>query len=544
MLPDWLARAAESRPMQLALRCGSVRWSFAELDRHGTRLARQLATAGVKEGERVALLAANSPQFVACVHALTRLGAILVPLNVRLTKDELCWQLSDVHATTLLHDTTYATIAAEIGQALPTITRATLDDEAIGDELVISCLPEAELSLRTLIDLDATQAIMYTSGTTGYPKGAIITYGMQWWSATMSALNLGYQRDDCWLACLPFFHIGGLSLLMKSVIYGMSIVIHKKFDAVAINRSIVEDRVTMISVVAVMLQRMLAALDEEHHDGTIGRYPATLRCVLLGGGPAPLPLLEDCARRAIPVVQTYGLTEACSQAVTLAPEDALSKLGSAGRPLLSVQLQIMRDGLPVGPNEPGEIYVQGPTITQGYADKPEATAKALQNGWLATGDLGYLDAEGYLYVLDRRADLIISGGENVYPAEIESVLLSHPSVEEAGVCGMADAHWGQVPIGFVVLRAGSSVSEQVLKEYIAQRLARYKQLSTIHIVGQLPRNSSGKLLRRELPKLLPSALVHGIIIRPAIEVGRLDTLLSQQRGYLRTMVNAVIDGLD
>jgi O-succinylbenzoic acid--CoA ligase len=502
ILPDWLLRAAESRPTHLALRYGPVRWSFAELNQRVQRLARQLATMGVKSGDRVALLALNSPQFVVCVHALTRLGAILVPLNVRLTKDELCWQLSDVRAAMLLHDAAYASIAAEVGGVLPAITRATLDDEAATDELVISHLPESEVALRTLIDLDATQAIMYTSGTTGHPKGAIITYGMQWWSATASALNLGYQRDDCWLACLPFFHIGGLSLLMKSVIYGMSIVIHSKFDATAVNRSIVEDRVTMISVVAVMLQRMLVALDEEQQKDVPGRYPATLRCVLLGGGPAPLPLLEDCARRAIPVVQTYGLTEACSQAVTLAPEDALRKLGSAGRPLLPVQLQIRHDDQPAAPNEVGEIYLQGPTITPGYADRPEATAKALRDGWLATGDLGYLDSEGYLYVLDRRADLIISGGENVYPAEIESVLLAHPAVAEAGVCGMADSRWGQVPVGFVVLQADSSVDEQALKAYTAQRLARYKQPRAIHIVKQLPRNSSGKLLRRELPKLL------------------------------------------
>jgi O-succinylbenzoic acid--CoA ligase len=499
-LPDWLARSAENRPTQLALRSEQVRWSFAELEQRVTRMARQLATAGVKAGDRIALLAENGPLYVACIHALTRLGAILVPLNTRLTRDELCWQMRDVRATMLLHDMAFTSVAAEIGKVLPEVARAALD--GTNDEIVVSRLPEADMSLRTLIDLDATQAIIYTSGTTGNPKGAIITYGMQWWSAVASALNLGYQRDDCWLACLPLFHIGGLSILMKSVIYGMSIIVHKKFDAPAINRSIVEDRVTMISVVSVMLQRILAALDQEGHDGSAGRYPASLRCVLLGGGPAPLPLLEDCARRAIPVVQTYGLTEACSQAVTLAPEDVLRKLGSAGRPLLPVQLRIMRDHVPVGPGEPGEIFLQGPTITPGYADRSEATAKAFHDGWFATGDLGYLDAEGYLYVLDRRADLIISGGENVYPAEIESVLLSHPDVEEAGVCGQEDAQWGQVPIAFVRLYAGSTVSEQALLDYLSHHLAHYKRPRSIHRVQQLPRNSSGKLLRRELLKLL------------------------------------------
>jgi O-succinylbenzoic acid--CoA ligase len=498
-LPDWLARCAANRPAHLALRCGATRWSFAELDRQVTRLAYALAAAGVKPSNRVALLAGNGLEYVSCVHALTRLGAVLVPLNTRLTGAELCWQLRDVGANFLLHDTHYATSVDEITRELPELPHfliRTIDEDV---ETIVGTASSRPLSLRPLIDLNATQAIMYTSGTTGHPKGAIITYGMQWWSAAASALNLGYGRDDCWLACLPFFHIGGLSLLMKSVIYGMGIVIHATFDAVAVNRSIVEDKVTHISVVAVMLQRMLAALDAEQ---TGAHYPATLRCVLLGGGPAPQPLLEECSRRNIPVVQTYGLTEACSQAVTLAPEDVLRKLGSAGRPLLPVQLRIMREGIEVGPGEAGEIFLRGPTITPGYVDRLDAKTRTMQDGWFASGDLGYLDEEGYLYVLDRRADLIISGGENVYPAEIESVLLSHAAVEEVGVCGQADEQWGQVPVAFVHLRQGHMTTVKELMEYAAQHLARYKRPRAIYFVEQLPRNSSGKLLRRELPKLL------------------------------------------
>ncbi|MBV9019317.1 MAG: AMP-binding protein, partial [Ktedonobacteraceae bacterium] len=336
-LPDWLARCAENHPHHLALKYEQTTWSFAQLDRQVTRLARQLATAGIQEGSHVALLAANGPAYVTCVHALTRLGAILVPLNVRLTTEELCWQVGDVRATLLVCDQNYTTQASALCAALPGLPLATLAAESRQGETVLSELPEADVSLRTLIDLSATQAILYTSGTTGHPKGTIITYGMQWWNAIGSALNLGHRCDDCWLACLPFFHIGGLSILMRSVIYGISVIVHRKFDVLAVNRSIFEERVTIISVVAVMLQRMLTVLDA---DGKGARYPETLRCVLLGGGPAPLPLLEECARCALPVVQTYGLTEACSQAVTLAPEDALRKLGSAGRPLAPVQLRI------------------------------------------------------------------------------------------------------------------------------------------------------------------------------------------------------------
>ncbi len=497
MLPDWLTRCAANAPERLALCCGEIRWTFAELDRQALHLARQFATLGAREGSRVALLAANSPAYVVCVHALTRLGAILVPLNTRLTLEELSWQVNDVHASLLISDSHYAELAAKIGS--PELPSAILAIEPERNNVTLQGIDETRVSLRSLIDLSATQAIMYTSGTTGLPKGVLITFGMQWWNAVGSALNLGHHPDDCWLACLPLFHIGGLSIIFRSVIYGIGVVLLEKFDPVAVNRAISEERVTIISVVAVMLQRMLSTLDDEQANA---RYPATLRCVLLGGGPAPRPLLEDCANRAIPVVQTYGLTESCSQAVTLSLADALRKLGSAGRPLMPVQLRIMNDDLPAPANVPGVIYLQGPTITPGYADRPGATAQALHDGWLSTGDIGYLDEEGYLYVLDRRSDLIISGGENVYPAEIESALLAHPDVEEAGVCGQSDPQWGQVPIAFVRLRVGSSTSADTLINHAAQRLARYKLPRAIYLVDQLPRNSAGKLIRRELRRLL------------------------------------------
>ncbi|HET7641745.1 MAG TPA: AMP-binding protein, partial [Ktedonobacteraceae bacterium] len=260
-LPDWLARCAENNPERLAVQCDEVQWSFAELDRRATKLARQLATLNIRPGNRVALLAANGLPYVAFVHALTRLGVILVPLNLRLTLEELCWQVRDVHASLLVCDENYASLAAEIGLAVPQLPLATLANESKKGETVLNELPENDTPLKSLIDLDAPQAILYTSGTTDRAKGALITYGMQWWNAVGSALNLGHNLDDRWLACLPLYHIGGLSILMRSVIYGISVIVHKKFDPVIINHSIVEDKITIISVVAVMLQRMLADLD-------------------------------------------------------------------------------------------------------------------------------------------------------------------------------------------------------------------------------------------------------------------------------------------
>lgn len=502
LLPDWLTRCAENFPTHLAVQHHKIRWSFADLQRQATRLAQQLATVQIQEGSRVALLATNGLAYVTCVHALTYLGAILVPLNTRLTLEELRWQLQDVRADLLLSDTHYTALAQDIVTALPELPYKTLIANSTSGDIFLEGASETDVptsALRTLIDLSATQVIMYTSGTTGKPKGVVISYGMQWWNAVGSALNLGHSPEDCWLACMPFFHIGGLSILMRSVIYGISVVVLEKFDAQAVNMAICEGGVTIISVVAVMLQRMLATLDKQQEGA---RYPEALRCVLLGGGPAPRPLLEDCAERGIPVVQTYGLTESCSQAVTLAPADALRKLGSAGRPLPPVQLRIMEEGQLVPAGKAGLICLKGPTITPGYDGRPEATAQAFHDDWLTTGDIGYLDTDGYLYVLDRRSDLIVSGGENVYPAEIEGVLLAHHDVQEAGVCGQEDTHWGQVPVAFVHLHEGSTISPEELLIYAEQRLARYKLPKVIHIVDDLPHNSSGKLLRRELHRLL------------------------------------------
>lgn len=507
-LPNWLDRCAENMPDHLAVQCGQTRWSFAELARQADLLARQLATAGVNEQSRVALLGSNGLAYVVFVHALTRLGAILVPLNTRLTGEELRWQLGDVKAELLVSTADLAERAGDIARTLPALPHAilrTLSPAPDRSEVTLFTpearpYPAGERTMHALIDLDATQVIMYTSGTTGHPKGVLITYGMQWWNAVGSALNLGHHADDRWLACLPLFHIGGLSILLRSVIYGISVILLEKFDEQTVNQAIQQDGVTIISVVAIMLQRMLAALAE---NGAEERYPSALRCVLLGGGPAPRPLLEQCAVLNIPVAQTYGLTESCSQAVTLAPADALRKLGSAGRPLLPVQLQIRQENRPAAAGEAGVIYLKGPTITSGYADRPQITAEAFQDGWFCTGDLGYLDADGYLYVLDRRSDLIVSGGENVYPAEIESVLLAHPAVAEAGVCGQADPQWGQVPIAFIKkAQSGQSVSVETILEHARQRLARYKVPRAIYFVEELPRNSSGKLLRRQLPQLV------------------------------------------
>ena len=491
-MPDWLRQRAQSTPSRFALRCGADRLTFAELDALVDVAVAHLQDEGVRPGHVVGVLARNSTGFVVAVHAIARLGAVLLPLNLRLIPSELAWQLRDAGAHRLLHDESQREIGRAVRDEIAPLQLLPLEaiskQQAIAEARHASPLHDAQRPF----DLGATHSLVYTSGTTGTPKAAMLTYGNHLWSAIGSALNLGLREDDRWLACLPLFHVGGLAILLRGAIYGTTAIVHESFDAARVNASIDDDGVTIISVVANMLQRMLDQRGERP-------YPKSLRCVLLGGGPAPEPLLQRCAALGVPVVQTYGLTEAASQVSTLAPEDALRKLGSAGKPLFGTQLRIENsEGEVLAPGVEGEIVVHGPTVTPGYLNRPDATSRAIRDGWLHTGDIGYVDSEGYLYVLDRRDDLIVSGGENVYPAEIEAVLQSHPDVIEAGVYGAPDERWGQRPVATVVLRPGATVTPDALVAHCRERLAAYKTPSRIEVRDELPRNAAGKLVRSRL----------------------------------------------
>jgi O-succinylbenzoic acid--CoA ligase len=382
------------------------------------------------------------------VHALMRIGSVLVPINTRLTQTEVEWQLGDAGVEVVLGDHELARLAES------------------------ARVPDKGRAFR----LEDWHSIVYTSGTTGRPKGAILTYANHWWSAMASALNLGLLLGDTWLACLPLFHVGGLSIVLRSVMYGIAAVVQPRFEPAEVNRAIDEEGVSIVSVVSTMLDRMLAQRGERP-------YPSHLRCVLLGGGPVPELLLERALRARVPVIQTYGLTETASQIATLPPEDAVRKVGSAGKPLMGAQVHI----------EPGgEIWVRGPSVSPGYLHQPA------REGWLHTGDIGSLDDEGYLYVLDRRDDLIVSGGENVYPAEVEAALLAHPAVDEAGVVGVPDPEWGRSVAAVVALKPGQSANAEELIAFCRQRLAGYKVPRHIEFRESLPRNAGGKLVRREL----------------------------------------------
>jgi O-succinylbenzoic acid--CoA ligase len=480
-IPDWVAHRARTRPDDPALASAADDLiSYADFDLSIGRTAAALAALGAEPGSPVALLAGSGRDFAVLAHAIPRSGAILMPLNTRLTTGELAYQLGDAGARLLLAD------AAQLDRAR--VAAATIGARVIAIESDLAGI-DAVIEGAESIDPEAVHSLIYTSGTTGSPKGALLTHGNFYWSAVASGENLGVDPMDRWLACMPLFHVGGLSILTRSAIYGSTAVIHDGFDEVRVNQAIRHEEITLLSVVAVMLRRMLDADDEP--------YPASMRAVLVGGGPVPVDLLIRARDRGLPVLQTYGLTETASQVATLSAADALRKPGSSGLPLLTTTIRIDSEGRAAEPGEIGEILVAGPTVTAGYLGHPEATAEAICDGWLHTGDLGSLDDDGYLYIADRRDDLIVTGGENVYPAEVEAALTAHEAILEAAVVGLPDDRWGQLVAAVVVVeRSEVAPSPEALAAQLRQQLAGYKVPRRIEFSSEvLPRTASGKLQR-------------------------------------------------
>ncbi|MDR7429156.1 MAG: o-succinylbenzoate--CoA ligase [Armatimonadota bacterium] len=488
-VPDPVAYWAGSEPARPAVRWAGGVLSYGELDRRQRATACRLAGLGVTKGARVALLLRNGVPFVVLVGALARLGAVCVPLHVRLAGPELRWRLEDCAPQLLLTEPELQDLAAEAGW------KQTVCVDPEHPELLPDARPEP-VRLQDRYPGAAVQGILYTSATTGEPKGAQLTFANHFWNALYSNLHLGCGPEGGWLVVLPLYHVGGLAVLWRAALSGSVVVLHDRFDPDAFNHE-VDLGVAYTSLVPTMLDRVLQSRAARP-------VPASLRAVLLGGGPVPAELVVQAARRGWPVAPTYGLTEAASQVATLHPAVALYRPDSAGRPLLGVEVRAGRSA-----QEPGEILVRGPTVMKGYFRRPEATARTLRGGWLHTGDVGYVDPEGHLHVLDRREDLIVTGGENVYPAEVEAVLRAHPAVAEAAVVGLPDPQWGQQVVGFVRVRPGMVADPQELVTFCRARLAGFKVPRRVWIIDRLPRAGLDKVSRRRLRELAAQLLAEG-----------------------------------
>jgi O-succinylbenzoate-CoA ligase len=480
------------------------RYSYAEVNARANRMAGGLARRGVAPGARVALLMLNGVEFVETYFALAKLGAVLVPLNYRLTAEELEFILRDAEADTLLYDGDYDdTVAAlrDRGLGLGGWIRVGGPKGAgtWGYAELLEAGGEGEPAPGAAGD--DPLFIMYTSGTTGRPKGAVHTHASFLWSSLVVNLTCDIRDGDRELVVLPLFHIGALLPLTWELHRGGTGVVLRSFDPDLAIRMLEEERVTTGLVVPTIFQILL---DHPRFD-TIDH--SSLRSLVVGGAPVSPPLAQRAKAAGIVALQDYGSTEAAVVTIA-APDDFLVKPLTAGRPLIHTDLRIVDErGADLGPDQVGEIVVRGRHLMTGYWRRPEATAAVLKEGWFHTGDLGVLDAEGCLYVRDRKHDMIISGGENIYPAEVERVLSEWPRLREATVIGQPSARWGESPVAVIVPGPGETITPDDLIGYCRGRLAGYKIPRQIIVVDSLPRTPTGKvqkhLLRARFPGPAP-----------------------------------------
>ncbi len=450
-----------------------------------------MAELGIGKGERVAFLGHNQPMFFFAMFAAARLGAIFVPLNFRLTGPELAFMIEDCAASALIVDAAHRAVIEPQLAHLPSL-KAVLAAED-GEHWTHGLMPE---TAPVRVGEDDVAMIMYTSGTTGRPKGAMLTHGNFWWNNVNGMHTLDCLADDVTLTAAPVFHIGGLNVTtLVAFQKGALVVLHRTFDPGRVLADIAAHKVTTMFGVPAMFLFMA------QHPAFAETDLSSLRMVIVGGAPSPLPLLKIYLSRGVPMQQGYGLTETAPMVSFLAPEYALSKVGSSGKPPIFVEVRIAdSNGATIGaPRVQGEILVRGPNVTPGYWNLPEATALAIDgDGWFRTGDAGFFDEEGFLTVADRIKDMIITSGENVYPAEVESALMRHPAIAEVAVIGEPDDEWGEGVVAIAALKVGQSLTIDELRDFAGESLARYKLPRRLEIVTALPRNATGKILKYQL----------------------------------------------
>jgi fatty-acyl-CoA synthase len=473
-------------------------YSNAEFNARVNRLANSLPSVGIIRGERVAVLFPNNPEFLEVLFAAGKIGAIMVPLNFRLAPPELAYILNDSGATVLIYSNDFAFQAGEVAKLETGVKHfIAVGGGNEGDmdyEEWISGAPETEPVVEREITLDDPHFIMYTSGTTGRPKGAVLTHGNTQWNGVNAILTYSLSKEDTNLVAAPLFHIGGLSAAATPIIYsGGKVVLTRFFVPDQVIDAITKHRVTTMFGIPVMF--LLMSMSEKFEGGDF----SSVRVMIAGGAPCPVPLIEKYQEKGVLFSQGYGLTETAPAVSALPEDDVHRKRGSAGKQLFHVDIRIFDEDdneLPAG--EMGEIVIKGPNVFKEYWNMPEETAAALRNGWFHSGDMGRFDEEGYLWIVDRKKDMIISGGENVYPAEVEDCIHAHPKVADVGVVGMHDQKWGEAPLALVVVMPGEEVSEEEIIAFTRERLARYKTPKKVIFVEELPRTPTGKILKKEL----------------------------------------------
>lgn len=475
---DLLGERARLTPDKIALvevRSGR-RFTYAELDQRAAALARWWCGLRIGKSERVGILAENRVEYVAAFFAAGKSGVVLVPLSTRLAAEELAAVIDDADLRLVMHSS-----------QLPCPGRAValeeIPFEASVEFRAVACEPE---------DL---WCLLYTSGTTGRPKGVMLPHRMILWNAYNTVASWQLREDDIAPVFTPMYHAGGLAVFLTPMVaIGGTVVLHERFDAAEVWRTIERERATVIFGVPTTFKMMLETPEFASADVT------SVRWSISGGAPLPRYLIDRYQERGLAFKQGYGLTEAGVNCFAMTAEEAARKAGSIGKPMMFAEARIFDANsgeLPAG--ETGELWLRGPHVCQGFWRQPEATAAALgPDEWLHTGDLAHRDADGFFFIDGRIKDMYISGGVNVYPAEIENVLLQHPKVEDAAVVGVPDATWGEAGAAFVVARAGAGLSANQVLSFLESKLARYKLPKSVHFLDVLPRTAYGKVVKAEL----------------------------------------------
>tara|TARA_B100001059_G_C17837493_1_gene589228 strand:- start:92 stop:1675 length:1584 start_codon:yes stop_codon:yes gene_type:complete len=500
-----LLRRARMNPAAPALSFEGTTLTYGELERNIVSLARGLLDRGVQPGDRIGYLGMNDPKFLEMLYASALIGAIIVPLNYRLTPQEIEFIVSDAGLTLLFADEPSASLLERGRENLQCDCLIGVNFESELWQPWNSLLPEPGTTTDAKdvsYPVTATDVvlIMYTSGTTGRPKGAQLTHGNIFWNL-LNAKFMDETMRGTTLTCAPLFHIGGLNVTTHpSLVSGVQVVLHREFNAPNILDDIQRYQVSTMFGAPTMFDMMM------REAGFIGADFSSVLAFNCGAAPVPLPLIEAYAKKGVSFCQGYGLTETSPYVSVLSTADARRKKGSAGMPLMFTQVKIVNAGGELAPaSERGEILVRGPNVTPGYWQLPDATRDAFDEfGWFRTGDIGYLDGEGYLFICDRKKDMVITGGENVYPAEVESELVAHPDIAEVAVVGLPDDKWGEKVAAVITLSSDREPSLEDLDQFLADRLARYKRPRALYVLDHLPRNPAGKVQKFALRDMLTS----------------------------------------
>ena len=496
---DWLGKRELLTPDRLALvdDATGLRYTYRQLNERANRCAYALHhNCGVGKGDRVAILAKNRIEYLDLFFATGKLGAILVPLNWRLAAPELAYMLNDSTPIVLIADCEFASVVCELwGQT--SIERVIwLDDRANAADFHYDTLLESASGspVSAEVALADPHLILYTSGTTGRPKGAVLTHQGLVWNSLNTNVGWDIHADDVGIIHTPLFHTGGINVLTIPILHaGGAMVLMREWSPDRCLELIQQERVTIFFAVPTMFQMLLDAPRFAQTDFS------SVRFFISGGAPCQVPLIKSYQARGIPFRQGYGLTEVSVNCFTLNPEDAIRKAGSVGRPIFHLDARVVdEDGRDVPQGQIGELWLRGPTVCAGYWNNPDATAATITDGWFHTGDLVCVDGEGYYYIVDRKKDMYISGGENVYPTEVERAIYEHPAVAECAVIGVHDDHWGEVGRALVVIRAEMTLTAEDLIQHCRERLARYKVPKSVLFLPELPHTSSGKILKPEL----------------------------------------------